>query len=140
MSETGKVLAQYLCHKNRLIAKIEGRDIYAVHTDHLGTPKTVTDADQSIVWQADYTPYGEARFTVEKITLNARLPGQYFDAETGTHYNYFRDYDPKTGRYLTPDPTGLNGGVNIYAYAAGNPVGFVDLLGLKPLAEEQSDG
>ncbi len=140
VNETGKVLTQYLYHKNRLIAKLQGRDIYAVHTDHQGTPKAVTDAKQSIVWQADFTPYGEARLALEKITLNVRLPGQYFDAETATHYNYFRDYDPKTGRYLTPDPSGLNGGINAYAYAAGNPAGFVDVLGLKPLAEGQNDG
>ena len=59
-----------------------------------------------------------------------RFPGQYFDAEMALSYNYFRDYDPSTGRYLQSDPIGLDGGLNIYAYAALSPLQFIDRFGL----------
>ncbi|WP_425502906.1 RHS repeat-associated core domain-containing protein [Pseudomarimonas arenosa] len=59
-----------------------------------------------------------------------RFPGQYYDQESGLHYNYFRDYDPSTGRYIESDPIGLNGGVSLYAYVSGSPLGLIDRLGL----------
>jgi len=65
------------------------------------------------------------------VQLNLRLPGQYYDAETGLHYNYFRTYDPATGRYLEADPIGQAGGLNTYSYAAANPLSLVDPSGLK---------
>ena len=65
------------------------------------------------------------------VTLNVRFPGQYYDQETGLHYNYFRYYDPSTGRYLRSDPIGLDGGLNTYLYANANPVKFIDPQGLR---------
>ena len=59
-----------------------------------------------------------------------RNPGQYYDSETGLNYNYYRDYDPQTGRYVESDPVGLKGGINTYAYANTNPVGLLDPFGL----------
>lgn len=109
---------------------------YYVHNDHLGTPKFATKSTGQVAWKATHTPFGSATVTNDvdgdgkTVTLNVRFPGQYYDVETGLHYNYFRDYDPSTGRYLESDPIGLNGGLNTYAYVGGNPVNFVDPMGL----------
>src|SRR5690606_909650 len=90
--------------------------VFYVHTDHLGTPQKLTDENQTTVWNADYSPFGQATITTETVINNLRFPGQYFDEETGLHYNYYRTYDPSTGRYLESDPIGLMGGVNTYGY------------------------
>ncbi|MEE9335368.1 MAG: RHS repeat-associated core domain-containing protein [Granulosicoccaceae bacterium] len=103
---------------------------YFYHTDHLGTPQAVTDENQQVVWQGEQDPFGENSPSVNLIEQNLRFPGQYFDAETGLHYNYFRDYDPSIGRYVESDPIGLDGGVNTYMYASARPIQNVDRLGL----------
>jgi RHS repeat-associated protein len=81
------------------------------------------------VWSADYLPFGEAAVTGTQ-EVYSRFPGQYYDEETGLYYNYFRDYDPTIGRYIQSDPIGLDGGINTYAYVHGNPLKYVDPLGL----------
>jgi RHS repeat-associated protein len=107
-----------------------------IHGDNLGTPYFVTDLDGTIVWSATYLPFGEASVNEDPdgdgldYTLNKRFPGQYFDVETGLHYNYFRDYDSQVGRYLESDPIGLAGGLNTYVYVAANPITGFDPLGL----------
>ncbi|MBC3919506.1 hypothetical protein H8L32_18610 [Undibacterium sp. CY18W] len=109
---------------------------YDIHSDHLGTPRVITDDTGSEVWRWDSTPFGETlaneqpASSTKKFTYNIRFPGQYFDAETNLHYNYFRDYDPQTGRYIQSDPIGLAGGLNTYGYVEGNPVRYFDALGL----------
>ena len=110
-------------------------DIYYYINDHLGTPQMLTDQHATVVWQADYDPFGKASVNDDPdgdgttVTNNVRFPGQYFDSETGLHYNYHRYYDPGIGRYLTPDPIGFEGGINLYTYVENNPVRFIDLAG-----------
>jgi RHS repeat-associated protein len=110
--------------------------LFYVHNDPLGTPQALTDEAGAVIWRAEYDPFGKA--TVDEdpdgdgsgVTLNVRFPGQYYDQETGLHYNYFRYYDPQAGRYLSSDPIGLGGGLNTYAYVGSNPLIYSDVYGL----------
>ena len=103
---------------------------YHYQLDHLGTPQELTNPEGEIIWSAHYRAYGQiARLDVGKIDNPLRFQGQYFDAESGLHYNRHRYYNPDIGRYLTPDPVKLAGGVNAYRYAP-NPTGWIDPLGL----------
>ena len=98
--------------------------------DHLGTPQELTDFSGEIMWSAKYRAYGNlAALDVSEIDNPLRFQGQYFDAETGLHYNRNRYYNPGTKRFLTPDPINLAGGLNNYYYVP-NPTGWVDPLGL----------
>ncbi|MBK3434490.1 RNase A-like domain-containing protein [Pseudomonas sp. CCI1.1] len=103
---------------------------YHYQLDHLGTPQELTRPEGEIVWSAHYRAYGQiARLDVGKVDNPLRFQGQYFDAESGLHYNRHRYYNPDIGRYLTPDPMKLAGGINGYRYVP-NPTGWVDPLGL----------
>ncbi|PRB89203.1 RHS repeat-associated core domain-containing protein, partial [Pseudomonas cedrina] len=103
---------------------------YHYQLDHLGTPQELTSPEGEIVWSAHYRAYGQiARLDVGKVDNPLRFQGQYFDAESGLHYNRHRYYNPDIGRYLTPDPVKLAGGINGYRYVP-NPTGWVDPLGL----------
>ncbi len=105
-------------------------NVFYYINDHIGTPIKVLDHEGTIVWDADYKPFGSADVTINTFGNNFRFQGQYFDTETGLHYNYHRYYDPQLGRYITPDPIGLDGGINLFAYVGNNPVNWVDPLGL----------
>ncbi|MFC6337602.1 type IV secretion protein Rhs [Pseudomonas sp. CCM 7891] len=98
--------------------------------DHLGTPQELTNPNGEIVWSAHYRAYGKiTRLDVNTVDNPLRFQGQYFDQESGLHYNRHRYYNPDNGRYLTPDPVKLGGGLNGYQYVP-NPTGWVDPLGL----------
>src|SRR5690606_30657780 len=101
--------------------------------DYRNAPIRIIDAGGNIHWQADYDDFGNATISkpdYSQVTNNLRLPGQYADAESGYYYNLNRYYAPQLGRYFSEDPIGLEGGINTYAYVAGNPISFVDPLGL----------
>lgn len=92
----------------------------------------MTDASGVVVWAADYKPFGEATVTLSTITNNLRFPGQYYDAETGLYYNYYRDYNPVVGRYIEADPIGINKGQNhLYVFVSSNPLVYADPFGLE---------
>ncbi|MBX3715705.1 MAG: RHS repeat-associated core domain-containing protein [Burkholderiales bacterium] len=113
-----------------------GFTAYYVWADHLGTPRVVSDAANVVRWEwANANPFGahapdDNPSGAGAFAFNLRFPGQYFDQETGLHYNYFRDYDPGIGRYVQSDPIGLVGGVNTYGYVSAQPLRFGDRRGL----------
>ena len=111
-------------------AVVEEPRTYYFISDHLGTGQLLVDQEQQVVWQADYLPFGQVNVVVDRVSNNFRFPGQYFDGETGLHYNWHRFYDLETGRYMNSDPIGLQGGINLYAYVWENPVNAVDPEGL----------
>jgi RHS repeat-associated protein len=125
---------------------------YAVHADHLNTPRRLTRSNGRPTWQWAYSAFGEEepttaakRFTgpntvpttgtttATPVTFNLRWPGQYFDSESGLFFNWHRSYDPKTGRYTQTDPMGLDAGWNRVTYGFNNPLLYTDPDGLNPL-------
>ena len=114
---------------NKPLALLSRGQLYFYQLDQLGTPLSLTDSDNNIVWQAQYTVFGKATLTVNKIDNPIRFQGQYYDSESGLHYNHFRYYDPETGRFISQDPIGLLGGINHYQYAP-NHINWIDPLGL----------
>ena len=112
-----------------------------IHGDHLGTPLFASDQTGQVIWSAKRLPFGGTTADEDPdgdgnaYQLNLRFPGQYYDAESGLHYNHFRMYDPSLGRYLRSDPLGLVGGINPFLYAHANPVRWADPLGLRVQGE-----
>ena len=109
---------------------------YFIYADQINTARQITDASNNTVWTWDTDPFGATMPNQNPtnqgtFTYNQRMPGQYFDKETNLFYNYFRDYDPSTGRYVQSDPIGLQGGINTYGYVESNPVAATDRFGLE---------
>lgn len=118
-----------------------------VQTDQLGTPRAVVDpTQQRAVWRwdeslegfGDTAPNTDPDGNGQTFVFDLRFPGQRYDMASGLYYNYFRDYDPSTGRYVQSDPIGLNGGISTYGYVGGNPMRRTDPLGLRALTDCES--
>jgi RHS repeat-associated protein len=135
----GKLLTDYVYLEGQPLAMVRkqasGEETFYYHNDHLGTPKVMTDKLGKVAWNVEFDPFGNEVSTgkngaIRSVENNLRFPGQYFDAETSLHYNYFRDYNPRTGRYVEADPIGLNGGMNRFGYVQNNLTTRIDFFGL----------
>jgi len=131
-----------------LFIQINGRYYFYIN-DHLGTPQFLIDANGCTVWSSNYNAFGESKVSISTIENNLRFPGQYYDFETGLHYNFNRTYDPSLGRYLEVDPLGMGNkpermqlstanncmagfndiDINLYVYANNNSIRFLDPFG-----------
>ncbi|WP_343639633.1 RHS repeat-associated core domain-containing protein, partial [Roseateles sp.] len=139
-NSSGGVLQEFVWLGGTLIAVLTNSTtteprVYYAYSDHLNAPRVIVNAAGDVRWRWISEPFGTTAAesipnSLENLVVNLRFPGQYFDKESGLSYNYFRDYDGTTGRYVQTDPIGLGGGINTYAYANGNPLSFYDPYGL----------
>lgn len=105
-------------------------NFYYLHVDHLSTPVIATDKAGFANWKSVSEAFGLLKTIDDPLRMNLRFPGQYYDEESGLQQNYHRDYNSETGRYIQSDPIGLDGGLNIFSYVVGNPLGDIDPEGL----------
>ena len=131
--DTGQPIKEYVHVGDEPIAQVDTSNVTYLHVDHLATPRKATNEAGDVVWKWDSEAFGNKQPEgISGTTINLRFPGQYYDSETGFNYNYYRYYEPSTGRYITSDPIGLVGGLNTYAYVEMNPLNLFDPLGLRP--------
>jgi len=134
-SITGALVRNYIYLNGKPLAVVDASGAVSyILTDHLGQPQKMLNAAGAVTWHRVAGVYGDTvSQPVGTTAANPqRFPGQQQDALSGLFYNYFRDYDPATGRYLETDRTGFGGGINLYAYAGSNPVNYTDPKGTNP--------
>ncbi|MDO7925284.1 RHS repeat-associated core domain-containing protein [Pseudomonas sp. KFB-139] len=122
------------------LGEVSSSKLVYLHSDHLNTPRLATDSTQALQWRWNSDAYGVGKPDEDvdgdgvATSVALRFPGQIYDAQTQLNYNYYRDYNPETGRYVQSDPIGLEGGINTYGYTGGNPIRFFDSTGTTPIA------
>lgn len=136
----GDALQQYIWLEDLPVGVIRNGTLFAVQSDHLGTPRAVIDRQRNVaVWAwslsgeafGNHIPDADPDRDGSAFVYDLRFPGQRYDMASGAHYNYFRDYYAIDGRYLSGDPSGLGGGVSIYSYVFSSPLNFLDDRGLR---------
>ncbi len=111
------------------LAQRRGTDWVYLVNDPIGTPEEIVDGSGSVVGRLGRSSYGRTVIdSGSKTSTPFRFRGQWEDPELGLHYNRYRYYDPDAGRYISPDPIGIDGGLNLYAYTR-NPIGWIDPMG-----------
>ena len=122
-----------------LVGASAAQSLRYVQPDHLGTPRSIIDPARNVTiwaWDAKSEAFGNNLPNQDpdmdgfSFVFNLRFPGQRYDPTSELVYNYFRDYDPVTGRYVQSDPIGLEGGVSTFLYAGGSPLSLADPRGL----------
>lgn len=134
-TDTGTAKTEYVQLNEKPLAVLRDSNLYYVYPDHLGTPRAITDTSNNLVWTWENKEvFGNSppndTISGSLFTFNLRLPGQYYDTESGNNYNGFRDYNSKLGRYMQSDPLGLSAGINTYGYVGGNSLSRRDKNGL----------
>lgn len=129
---------EYLYYGMRPIAMLDKDNTYYLITDHRYGVIAVTNEDRKTVWQGDIQANGGINSINSHIDMNLRGSNQYYDSESGLHYNINRYFSPIRNQYLTPDPVGLAVGNDLYAFAFNRPHEFVDLDGLAPETDEDA--
>src|SRR4051812_12249251 len=120
--------------------------MYYVGTGLLDTPRMITNTSNQARWTGAHDePFGnsipdENPASLGTFNFNLRFPGQYYDAESGLHYNYFRDYDPRIGRYVQSDPKGISAGLNTFGYVDQTPLASMDAFGLDATSWNNTTG
>ena len=135
----GSAPTQFVWLDDLMVGVQHGGRLYYLEPDHIGTSRSVIDPTRDVaIWEWDVAseafgssmPSRDADGDQAPFDLRARFLGQWHEASTGLHHNYYRDYDPVTGRYMQSDPIGQDGGVSTYSYVEGNPLISSDPLGL----------